>query len=78
MSRFRQAAPDPEKAARDGVANYVPARRQVNVNYGCSEPLCDRTASWLVDIDGNKRYACHGCRAELAATTRGTYTEERI
>jgi len=78
VSRFRQAAPDPEKAGRDGVTNYIPSRRQVNVSHGCAEPTCDRTASWLVKIDSFQRYACHRCRDELAATTRGIYQEERL
>lgn len=76
MSRFRQAAPDPGKAARDGVANYVPARRQVNLNFACTD--CERTATWEIQIDGRRFHACADCRAELAIVARGVYQERRL
>lgn len=76
MSRFKQAAPDPEKAARDGVANYVPARRQPNLDHECG--TCERTATWEIQIDGQKSYACADCRAELAIVARGVYQERRL
>lgn len=76
MSHFRQAAPDPDKAARDGVTNYIPARSQPNLNFKCAD--CDRTAKWEVQIDDRKLHACDDHRRDHAATARGTYTEKRI
>lgn len=72
---MRQAAPDPEKAARDGVANYIPARSQVNLNFTCAD--CDRTAKWEVEADGAKLYACDYHRREYTATA-GVYQERKI
>lgn len=76
MSRFRQAAPDPEKAARDGVANYVPSRHQVNLNHTCAD--CTRTATWTLQIDDRTFHACNNHRRDHAITARGTYSEKRI
>lgn len=75
MSHFKQAAPDPEKAQRDGVANYIPSRSQVNVNYHCED--CDRIAVWEITADGVNRYACGRCRTEYAISATN-YQEKRI
>lgn len=75
MSHFRQADPDPEKAARDGVANYIPSRSQPNTTHPCRD--CDRTAVWDVTADGEKFYACGLCRSDYAISATN-YSEKRI
>lgn len=75
MSRFRQAPPDPEKAARDFVANYVPSRHQPNVSHKCE--VCPRTAKWLIKADGDNFFACDNHRKEYAISAIN-YQEERI
>ena len=76
MARFRQADPDPEKADRDGVTKYVPARRQINLNFTCAD--CPRTATWEIKTEGKRFHACAEHRAERALTTPGTYQERRL
>lgn len=75
MSHFRQAAPDPDKAARDGVTKYVPSRSQINTAHTCQD--CDRTAKWWVTADGVRLAACDSHRRDYSVTA-GVYTEERI
>lgn len=77
MTSFRQAPPDPEKAARDGVANYIPSRSQVIIIFHKCEVCQERTATWEVDADGQKLYACGNCRNEYAISATN-YTEKRI
>lgn len=72
---MRQAPPDPYKAARDGVANYIPSRSQPNLSHECSD--CDKTAKWEVIADGVRLYSCDGHR-KCYATTAATYEEKRI
>ena len=76
MSRFRQAAPDPDKAARDGVSNYVPARRQHDLSRRC-ELECGRAATWEITLDGKTFDACHDHRRELVLSP-GTYQEKKL
>jgi hypothetical protein len=71
----RQAPPDPEKAARDGVANYIPSRSQPNVAHKCKD--CAKTAKWDIEADGKKLFACDTHRKEYA-TSASNYQEKRI
>lgn len=75
MSRFRQAAPDPGKAERDGVTAYIPSRSQPNTSHKCQD--CDRTATWEFNADGVRGYACGTCRTEYAISATN-YSEKRI
>lgn len=75
MSHFRQAAPDPDKAARDGVAKYVPARSQPNLAHTCDD--CPRVAKWDIQADGERVLACDHHRREQSALAL-RYTEKRI
>ena len=75
MTGFRQAPPDPEKAARDGVANYIPSRRQPDASHKCE--VCPRTARWEVEADGKKLVVCDQHRIDLAISATN-YTEKRI
>jgi hypothetical protein len=76
MSHFKQAPPDPYKAARDGVANYIPARSQVNVGHTCVAD-CTRVAKWDIYADKKQGFYCDNHRKDLA-TTASTYQEKRI
>jgi hypothetical protein len=75
MPAFRQAPPDPEKAARDGVTNYIPSRSQVNVNHRCND--CDSIAKWDIEADDKKLFACDHHRREYVITAT-SYQEKRI
>lgn len=75
MTHFKQAPPDPEKAARDGVANYIPSRSQPNTDHKCKD--CTKTAKWDIEADGRKLFACDAHRTEYAVSA-ANYTEKRI
>jgi hypothetical protein len=71
----RQAAPDPDKAERDGVANYIPSRRQPNRLHSCAD--CGRTATWEIVLDGRRLHACAEHR-ESYVFSPGTYQEKKL
>lgn len=75
MPPFRQAPPDADKAARDGVTNYIPSRLQVNINHACRD--CNRTAKWDITADGEHLFACDFHRTDYIITAT-VYTEKRI
>lgn len=75
MNSFRQAAPDPEKASRDGVSNYIPARSQVNTDHKCAD--CPRTATWQIKADGHHLFACNPHRREYAISAIN-YEERKL
>lgn len=75
MTGFRQAAPDPDKASRDGVANYIPSRSQVNTSHTCGD--CARTAKWDLLVEGRQTYACDEHRTEYAISA-WPYEEKRL
>lgn len=75
MSKFRQAPPDPDKADRDGVTKYIPARHQVDVSFVCK--VCPKTATWEITADGEKFHACDSHRKEYAVTAN-VYEEKRL
>jgi len=75
MNRFRQAAPDPEKASRDGVASYVPSRRQPDLSHRCT--ACPHIATWAINLSGEKFYACETHRQEYVFSP-GVYQERRL
>lgn len=75
MPPFKQAPHDQSKADRDGVTNYIPQRKQINVNFKCED--CNKTATWEITADGRKLHACDDHRKEYAITA-GTYQEKRL
>jgi hypothetical protein len=72
---MRQAPPDPQKAERDGVSNYIPSRSQINTDHDCKD--CTKTAKWVVEADGETFFACDGHRKEYAISSTN-YQEERL
>ena len=73
--KFRQAPPDPAKAARDGVTNYIPARSEPDLSFTCEE--CPKTATYEIVADGKRMHVCDTHRREYAITAVN-YTEKRL
>lgn len=75
MSKFRQAPHDQAKADRDGVTNYIPQRRQIDVSFTCEE--CTKTATYEIIADGRTLHVCNDHRREYAITSIN-YQEKRL
>jgi hypothetical protein len=72
---FRQAPPDPDKAAANGVAKYIPKRSEPDRSHVCKD--CDLTARWAIVADGLEMYACDSHRQKYLFTAK-VYREKNL